>query len=80
MKWIMNNFILDVEPDEKLFNLEVPEGYTSSQQWDLDELQPGAEPSAEAKKIVEMLELWPRGQKLTGHNHSNLAMNRISSA
>jgi len=63
MKWIMNNFILDVEPDEKLFNLEVPEGYTLSQQWDLDELQPGAEPSAEAKKIVEMLELWPRGQK-----------------
>ncbi|MHC4099261.1 MAG: hypothetical protein ACYSU3_24790, partial [Planctomycetota bacterium] len=62
-KWIMNNFILDVEPDEKLFNLEVPEGYTLSQQWDLDELQPDAEPSAEAKKIVEMLELWPRGQK-----------------
>jgi hypothetical protein len=63
IKWIMNNFILDVEPDEKLFNLEVPEGYTLSQQWDLDELQPDAEPSAEAKKIVEMLELWPRGQK-----------------
>jgi hypothetical protein len=63
IKWIMNNFILDVEPDEKLFNLEVPEGYTLSQQWDLDELQPDAEHSAEAKKIVEMLELWPRGQK-----------------
>jgi len=63
IKWIMNNFILDVEPDEKLFNLEVPEGYTFSHQLDLDELQTDAEPSAEAKKIVEMLELWPRGQK-----------------
>ena len=63
IKWTMKNFNLDVELDEELFNLEVPAGYTSAYQWDLDELEVETEPSVEAKRIVQMFELWSEDRK-----------------
>ena len=63
IKWTMKNFNLDVELDEELFSLEVPEGYTLAYQSDLDELEAEAEPSVEAKRIVQMFELWSEGRK-----------------
>ncbi len=63
MTWTMNNFDLDVELDESMFSLDLPPGYTLSHQLDLDEFQTETEPSAEAKKIEEMLALWSQGQK-----------------
>lgn len=63
MKWIMNNFNLDVELDESMFSLELPPGYTLAHELSLDELQGEAEPSAEGQKIEKMLALWPQGQK-----------------
>jgi hypothetical protein len=63
MKWTMNNFDLKVELAESMFSLDLPPGYTLSHQLDLDELQTDTEPSAEAKKIEEMLALWSQGQK-----------------
>ncbi len=39
MKFIMNNFKLDVELDEELFSVAVPPGYTLAYQLDLDELE-----------------------------------------
>jgi hypothetical protein len=63
IKWTMKNFNLDVELDEELFSLEVPAGYSSAYQWDLDELEVETEPSVEAKRIVQMFELWSEGRK-----------------
>lgn len=63
MKWTMNNFDLNVELAESMFNLDLPPGYTLSHQLDLDELETDAESSAEAKKIEELLALWSKGQK-----------------
>lgn len=63
IKWTMKNFNLDVELDEELFNLEVPAGYTSAYQRDLDDLEAETEPSVEAKRIVQMFELWSEGRK-----------------
>jgi hypothetical protein len=63
IKWAMNNFDLDVELDGESFSLELPAGYTLAYGSHLDELEAGAEPSAEAEKIVQMLELWSEGRK-----------------
>ncbi|MHC4537545.1 MAG: hypothetical protein ACYS6K_26725 [Planctomycetota bacterium] len=63
IKWIMKNFNLDVELDEELFSLEVPAEYTLAYQSDLDELEVETEPSVEAKRIVQMFELWSEGKK-----------------
>jgi outer membrane lipoprotein-sorting protein len=63
MTWTMNNFDLDVELDESMFSLDLPPGFTLCHQLDLDELQTDTEPSAEGKKIEEMLALWSQGQK-----------------
>jgi hypothetical protein len=62
IKWTMNNFDLDVKLDESLFSLEVPAGYTLAYQSDLDSLHVQTEPSAEAQKLVKMLELWSQGK------------------
>ena len=62
IKWTMNNFDLDVKLDEKLFSLDVPAGYTLAYQSDLDSLHVQTEPSAEAQKLVKMLELWSEGK------------------
>jgi hypothetical protein len=59
----MNNFDLDVELAESMFSLDLPPGYTLCHQLDLDELQTATEPSAEGKKIEEMLALWSQDQK-----------------
>jgi len=63
MTWTMNNFDLDVELAESMFSLDLPLGYTLCHQLDLDQLETDTEPSEEAKKIEEMLELWSQGQK-----------------
>lgn len=63
MTWTMNNFDLDVELAESTFSLDLPPGFTLSHQLDLDQLETGTEPSAEAKKIEEMLALWSQGQQ-----------------
>ncbi len=63
IKLTMKNFDLDVELDEELFSLDLPEGYTLAYQEDLEELQVKTEQSAEAKKIVRMLELWSEDKK-----------------
>jgi len=63
IKWTMKNFNLDVELDEELFSLEVPAGYTSAYQSDLEKLEVKTEPSVEAKRIVQVFELWSDGRK-----------------
>ena len=63
IKWTMENFDLDVEMDEELFNLDLPVGYTLAYQEDLEKLQVETEPSVESEKIVQMLELWSEGRK-----------------
>jgi len=63
IKWTMENFDLEVELDEELFSLDVPEGYTLAYQEDLEKLEVETELSAEAKKILQMLELWAEGKE-----------------
>ena len=63
MKFIMNNFKLDVELDEELFSMAVPPGYTLAYQLDLDELEKKTEQSDEAEQIVQALEIWSQGKK-----------------
>ncbi len=63
IKWTMENFNLDVEMDEELFSLDLPEGYTLAYQEDLEKLEVKTEPSDESEKIVQMLELWSEGKK-----------------
>ena len=62
IKWMMKNFDLDIELDEGLFSLEVPEGYTLAYQEDLENFEVETEPSIESEKIVQVLELWPEGR------------------
>ena len=63
INWTMENFDLDVELDEELFSLEVPDGYTLAYQEDLEKFEVDTEPSIEAEKIKQMLELWSQGRK-----------------
>lgn len=63
INWTMKNFDLDVELDEELFSLDLPTGYTLAYQEDLDKLEVTTKPSAESKKIVQMLELWAEDRK-----------------
>jgi hypothetical protein len=63
IKWTMENFNLDIEIDEELFSLDLPEGYTLAYQEDLEKLEVKTEPSDESEKIVQMLELWSEGKK-----------------
>ncbi len=63
IKWTMENFDLDVELDEGLFSLDLPTGYTLAYQEDLDKLEVKTQPSVEAEKIVQLLELWAEGRK-----------------
>jgi len=63
IKWTMENFNLDVELDEELFSLDLPEGYTLAYQEDLEKIEVETEPSDEAEKIVQMLKLWSDGRK-----------------
>jgi outer membrane lipoprotein-sorting protein len=63
IKWTMENFDLDVDLDEELFSLEVPDGYTLAYQEDLEKLEVDTESSAEAKKIEQILEFWSQGRK-----------------
>lgn len=63
IKWTMEKFDLDVEPDEELFSLDVPAGYTLAYQENLEEIEIATEPSLESKKIVQMLELWSQGKE-----------------
>ena len=63
IKWTMENFNVDVEMDEELFSLDLPEGYTLAYQEDLEKLEVKTEPSDESEKIVQMLELWSEGKK-----------------
>ena len=63
IKWTMENFNLDVELDEELFSLDLPEGYALAYQEDLEKLEVETEPSDESKKIVQMFELWSEGRK-----------------
>ena len=62
-KWTAKNFNLDVELDEKLFSLEVPEGYTLAPQRNLEEIKSETKKSDEAQKIEQVLTLWPQGKK-----------------
>ena len=63
IKWTMENFDLDVDLDEELFSLEVPDGYTLVYQEDLEKLEVDTESSTEAEKIEQILELWSQGRK-----------------
>jgi hypothetical protein len=63
IKWTMENFDLDVELDEGLFSLDVPEGYTLAYQEDLETLEVETEPSVESEKIVQIFEVWSDGGK-----------------
>jgi hypothetical protein len=63
IKWTMKNFDLDVELDEELFSLDLPTGYTLAYHEDLDKLEVATKPSAESKKIVQILELWADDRK-----------------
>jgi outer membrane lipoprotein-sorting protein len=63
IRWTMENFNLDVELDEELFSLDLPEGYTLGYQEDLEKFEVETEPSDESKKIVQMLEGWSEGRK-----------------
>ena len=61
--YILGNFKLDVKLDEKLFSLEVPEGYTLSYQKDINDIDIGKVESAESEKIENLLQLWELGEK-----------------
>ncbi len=63
IKLTMENFDLDVDLDEELFSLEVPDGYTLAYQEDLEKLEVDTESSTEAEKIEQILELWSQGRK-----------------
>lgn len=63
IKWTMENFDLDVDLDEELFSLEVPDGYTLAYQEDLEKIEVDTESSTEAEKIEQILELWSQGRK-----------------
>lgn len=62
-EYIMENFDLDVELDEDLFTLDMPQGYILAYQKDLDTLQAKTERSNQAEKIVQALELFSQGSK-----------------
>lgn len=63
IKWLMENFDLDVQLDEELFSLNLPAGYTLAYQEDLESIEAKEDPSIESEKIVRMLELWSDGRK-----------------
>ena len=63
IKWTLKNFNLDVKLDEKLFSLDVPDGYTLAYQTNLEDMEAETQSSAEAKKIEQILSLWPEGKK-----------------
>lgn len=63
INFTMNKFDLDVELNEELFDLEVPEGYTVAHQLGLDQLEGPARSTNEAAKVEKVLALWSEGKK-----------------
>jgi outer membrane lipoprotein-sorting protein len=63
IKWTASNFDLDVKLDEKLFSLDVPVGYTLGDKPSLEDMKAQTQSSAQAKKIEQLLILWPEGKK-----------------
>jgi hypothetical protein len=62
INWRMENFDLDVELKEEMFSLEMPEGYTLAYQENLEGMKIETKETAEAKKIVKVLELAHQGK------------------
>lgn len=59
----MKNFNLDAVPDEKIFSLELPQGYTIAYQENLDDIKVDTKLTPEAEKIVQVLKLASGGDK-----------------
>jgi hypothetical protein len=58
----LENFVVEPEMDEAQFNLEVPTGYTLSEQTSLEDVKFSDEASPDGAKIVATLRLWAEGK------------------
>jgi hypothetical protein len=63
LKWKMSNFKINARLSEDVFSLRLPNGYKLEDQEYLENPEEETEHSAEAGKIVQMLELWAQDKK-----------------
>lgn len=61
--WLLEGFDLDTELDESLFSMEVPAGYTLTDQTSLQDIEFSGQSSDEAVKITRTLQLWQDNQQ-----------------
>jgi len=58
----LKDFVVEPEMDAALFSMEVPAGYTRSDQARLEDVEFGDESSKEAERIAEAFRLWADGK------------------
>lgn len=66
--WQLNDFDLDIELDPSIFSVEVPPGYTLTDQTSVQDIAFPENSSAEAQKIAQAIELWQNGQEAKATN------------